>query len=224
MFRIIETFVGRDILQSKVAGEVDDLRLRLQDILHFVRGDLVRQTEQHDVHTFCGFFRAWLPKVKHDIEMSALVLNGLAQGMSERVHNIAAAAAAELRRIPLKYHRLRRKLTNVFAKTMTDDHHEVSDGARAPHGPFIMGEALTRGFPQVHSARVIVSECGKEYTVEQFVDIFDHDHNLALTEEPNWTEQFKDEFYEGWPVFANHMRLSDPAPERSCSAQCSNRY
>lgn len=43
------------------------------------------------------------------------------------------------------------------------------------------------------------------------MEIFDHDHNLALTEEPNWTPEFADEFYEGWPVFANQMRLADPA-------------
>lgn len=64
---------------------------------------------------------------------------------------------------------------------------------------------------EIHRVRVIQSECGKSYTLEEFLDIFDHDHNLALTEESFWTPEFKDEFYTGWPVFATHMRLRDPA-------------
>lgn len=58
---------------------------------------------------------------------------------------------------------------------------------------------------------MIQSECGKPYTLEEFVEVFDHDHNLHLTEEPTWTDQFREEFYTGWPVWANEMRLVDPA-------------
>ncbi len=105
--------------------------------------------------------------------MSALVMNGLADSLGAKVHDIATRAAAELRRLPIKYSRLRFKLTKEYANTMADNHHEM------------------------HKKRVIQSECGKQYTLEQFVEIFDHDHNLALTEEPNWTQDFTDEFYEG---------------------------
>jgi hypothetical protein len=134
-----------------------------------------------------SFFRTWIPAIKKDIEMSALVMNKLADDMGSSVHGIASKTAAELRRIPLKYGRLRRKLTAVFARTQADIHHEM------------------------HKQRVIQSECGKPYTVEQFVELFDHDHNLQLTEEAHWTPEFTDEFYEGWPVFATQMRLQDPA-------------
>ena len=41
--------------------------------------------------------------------------------------------------------------------------------------------------------------------------IVDHDRNLAVTAEPNWNEEFTVEYYEAWPVWANHMRLVDPA-------------
>ena len=134
-----------------------------------------------------SFFRTWIPKIKSDVEASALIMNKLADDLGTDVQGLASSSAAEVRRIPMKYSRLRRKLTAVFARTAGDDHHTM------------------------HKERVIQSECGKPYTVEQFVEIFDHDHNLALTEEPFWTDEFAEEFYEGWPVFANQLRLSDPA-------------
>ncbi len=100
---------------------------------------------------------------------------------------MAHAATDELRRIPIKYGRLRRKLTMAFSREKHDDHAEL------------------------HRTRMIQSECGKQYTLEQFVEMFDHEHNLALTEEPHWSDEFKDEWYSGWPVFATHMKLHDPA-------------
>ncbi len=134
-----------------------------------------------------SFFRKWIPQIKKDLELSALVMNGLADDLGSSVHDIATRAAAELRRLPVKYSRLREKLTQEYVGTAADNHHEM------------------------HKKRVIQSECGKQYTLEQFIEIFDHDHNLALTEEPFWTNEFREEFFQGWPVFANQMRLSDPA-------------
>ena len=134
-----------------------------------------------------SFFRTWIPKVKKDIEMSALIMGQIALKLGDKAVQLSRRAAAELRRLPIKYGRLRRKLQSAFSRLDHADH------------------------AQVHRQRVIQSECGKQYTLEEFIEIFDHEHNLLLTEEDNWTDEFKAEFYEGWPVWANEMRLADPA-------------
>jgi hypothetical protein len=134
-----------------------------------------------------SFFRSWIPSIKKDIELSSLIINKVAGDLGEVATKLALRATEELRRIPVKYGRLRRKLQKAFARADHDDHAEL------------------------HKKRVIVSECGKPYTLEEFVELFDHEHNLLLTAEENWTNSFEDEFYEGWPVWANHMKLFDPA-------------
>ena len=136
--------------------------------------------------TMDSFFRTWIPKIKKDIEMSSLIMNQLAASLGDKAIGLARQGAAELRRMPIKYGRLRRKLQAAFASVEHKEHAEF------------------------HRQKVIQSECGRQYTVEEFVEIFDHDHNLLLTEEDNWSDDFKTEFYEGWPVWANEMRLVDP--------------
>lgn len=137
--------------------------------------------------TMDALFRVWIPEIKKDIEMASLIMNKLASDLGSQAVVLAQQASEQLRRIPVKYGRLRRKLQMAFSRKDHKSHAEL------------------------HKERVIQSDCGKKYTVEEFVEIFDHDHNLRLTEESFWTPEFRDEFYSGWPVWANEMRLVDPA-------------
>jgi len=139
------------------------------------------------IGTFDGLFRTWIPTMKKDLELTSLLLGKLASDLGAKTRELSHEVQEELRRIPIKYGRLRRKLLHAFSREKHDDHAEL------------------------HRARMIQSECGKQYTLEQFVEMFDHDHNLALTEEANWSHEFKDEWYSGWPVFATQMKLHDPA-------------
>ena len=61
-----------------------------------------------------SFFRTWIPAIKKDIEMSALIMGQMAHDMGDRAFALARTATAELRRIPVKYGRLRRKLESAF--------------------------------------------------------------------------------------------------------------
>jgi hypothetical protein len=48
---------------------------------------------------------------------------------------------------------------------------------------------------------------GKTYSLQEFLDIFDSEHNLLIIEENFWTDHDLEEFYEGWDVWAKRMGL-----------------
>lgn len=139
------------------------------------------------IGVFDRVFRDWIPKVKKDLELISIMLSKLGTDLGGEALSVARDSGTLLRRVPIHYGRLRKKITHAFARATHEDH-----------------DAL-------HQDKMIQSECGVPYTMEQFIAMFDHDHNLALTEEESWTDDFKEEFYTGWPVFANQMRLHDPA-------------
>ena len=132
-----------------------------------------------------SLFQKWVPRVNKDIQMSALILSTFAKELGNNALKLAQKSSEELRRIPVLYGRLRRKLQTAFAKADHKNHRDL------------------------HQKHVIQSECGKKYTIEEFIELFDHDRNLLLTEESFWTPKFEEEFFEGWPVWANEMRIQD---------------
>eukprot|EP01118_Nematostelium_gracile_P016454 TRINITY_DN6818_c0_g1_i1.p1 TRINITY_DN6818_c0_g1~~TRINITY_DN6818_c0_g1_i1.p1 ORF type:complete len:164 (-),score=57.95 TRINITY_DN6818_c0_g1_i1:19-510(-) len=57
--------------------------------------------------------------------------------------------------------------------------------------------------------------CGKEFSFDEFLDLFDHEHNLALPNEDHFNDGDMEEFYEGWAIWANHYKLRCPSCEAS---------
>jgi hypothetical protein len=52
--------------------------------------------------------------------------------------------------------------------------------------------------------------CGKQYSFIEFLDIFDHDHNLAVPEGEHYNDGSMEEYYDGWAEWANHLKLKCP--------------
>lgn len=59
-----------------------------------------------------------------------------------------------------------------------------------------------------HNTILKCNNCGKEYTFQEFLDIFDQDHNLAIPLKDYWNDENEiQEFYDGWAIWANYLKL-----------------
>jgi len=66
-----------------------------------------------------------------------------------------------------------------------------------------------------HHAIMKCQTCGKEYSFTEFLDMFDHEHNLAVSGKENYNDGSIEEYYEGWAIWANHLKLKCPVCEGS---------
>jgi len=64
----------------------------------------------------------------------------------------------------------------------------------------------------VHHAHAIMKckACGNEYSFLEFLDLFDHEHNLALPTTDHYNDGSVEEYYEGWAEFVNRYKFHCP--------------
>jgi len=107
--------------------------------------------------------------------------------MRHELQNVEDKFTQELKRLEFKYESLLKQIDKHIK-------HET-----AYHGHAIMK----------------CKACGREYSFVEFLDIFDHDHNLAVPSEEHYNDGSIEEYYDGWAEWANHLLLRCPNCEAS---------
>jgi len=60
---------------------------------------------------------------------------------------------------------------------------------------------------QMHRPFLSCAGCGRLYSLSEFLNTYDPQHQLNLIEENFWSDAEVEEFWQGWAEYANHMKL-----------------